>query len=220
MKQVKKELKLAEVRHLFHSGMRIMVGGFAERGCPRPLVDELIASDADDLVIISNDLGLPDAGLGILLKQGRIRTCIGSFYNWNPNVAIYRNEGKVHVDLNPQGTFAERIRAGGAGIPAFYTATSVGTPLEEGKEVREFDGKKYVMETGLTADIALIQAYKADTLGNLVYYKTAENFNSMMATAAKVTVALVDEIVEPGELAPNMIRTPHLHIDYIVRREK
>lgn len=199
-------------------GSRVMVGGFGLRGCPFELIDELVESGIGDLTIISNDLGSPNEGLGKLLTNGQIKGLVGNFYNWNPDVAEARNAGKIEVELIPQGVFAESIRAAGAGIPAYFTPTGVGTELAEGKEVREFDGREYVLEKAIYADVALIKAHTADELGNLVYYKSGRNFNPAMATAAKYTIALVDEIVPAGSIDPEMVMTPHLYVNALVKK--
>lgn len=205
------------IRHIC-DGDRIMIGGFGLRGCPDELVDELVRSNKKELTIVSNDLGSPDQGLGRLLTNGQIKGLIGSYYNWNPEAIEAYNKGEISVTLVPQGTLAESMRAAGMGIPAYYTPTSAGTDLEKGKEVREFNGRKYVLEEAIHTDVALIRAKKADTLGNLVYSKTARNFNPVMAMAATYTIAEVDEIVEPGELDPEEIVTPHIYVNAIVKR--
>lgn len=195
----------------------ILVGGFGLVGSPLTLIEGLTEMDVKDLTIVSNNLGESGKGLGKLLNQKKIRKGIGSYFTSNRDVGEAYKRGEIELELNPQGTLAERLRAGGAGIPAFYTSTSHGTELARGKEEREFNGRKYVMETGLRGNVALIRAYKADTLGNLVYYKTARNFNPMMAAAADYVVAEVDEIVEVGELDPECIITPHLYVDAVVK---
>ncbi len=205
------------IRHIC-DGDRIMIGGFGLRGCPDELVDELVRSNKKELTIVSNDLGSPNQGLGRLLTNGQIKGLIGSYYNWNPEAIEAYNKGEISVTLVPQGTLAESMRAAGMGIPAYYTPTSAGTDLEKGKEVREFNGRKYVLEEAIHTDVALIRAKKADTLGNLVYSKTARNFNPVMAMAATYTIAEVDEIVEPGELDPEEIVTPHIYVNAIVKR--
>ena len=196
-----------------------MAGGFGLRGTPFALVEELARSGRKDLTIISNDLGGPNEGLGILLSNGQVKALIGSYYNWNTEVVDAYNQGNIQVTLLPQGSFAESIRAAGMGIPAYYTLASAGTELGEGKETRQFDGKTYVLEYAIHADVALVEAYRADKLGNLVYSKTARNFNPCMAAAAKYTIALVKEIVEPGQLDPEEIITPHLFVDAIIKEE-
>lgn len=203
---------------MIHDGDRIMIGGFGLRGCPDGLVDELVASGKKELTIISNDLGSPNEGLGRLLTNNQIKGLIGSYYNWNPDAVEAYNRGEITVTLLSQGTLAESMRAAGVGIPAYYTPASAGTDLEVGKEVREFDGKQYVLEKAIHADVALIRARKADTLGNLIYSKTARNFNPLMAMAARFTIAEVDEVVEAGELDPEDIQTPHIFVNAIVKR--
>ena len=199
-------------------GDRVMVGGFGLRGTPDALVDALVATNKKDLTIISNDLGSPNVGLGKLLTNKMIKGLIGNYYNWNPDAVEAYNRGEIEVKLIPQGSFAESIRAAGVGIPAYYTLASAGTPLGEGKETRVYNGKTYVLEEAIHADVALIQAYKADRLGNLVYCKVARNFNPAMAMAADYTIALVDEIVEVGELDPEAIVTPHIFVNAIVKK--
>lgn len=197
-------------------GATIMVGGFGLVGAPLHLIAELERSGVGNLTIISNNLGEPGQGLGRLLRLGRVRKAIGSFFTSNPDVVEAHARGELEVQLIPQGTLAEAIRAGGAGIGGFYTRTGAGTLLAEGKETRVFDGVEYVLERPLRADAALIKAHRADELGNLVYYKTARNFNPAMATAADWVVAQVDEVVPIGALDPEAIATPHLFVDAVV----
>jgi len=217
MARVSKILDIDQAMAKIKDGDRIMVGGFGLRGCPFALIEALVRTNKKDLTIISNDLGSPGVGLGKLLSNNQVKALIGSFYNWNPDVAAARNAGKIKVTLLPQGTFAESIRAAGWGIPAYYTLASAGTELGEGKEVREFNGRKYVLEYAIEADVALIKAHKADELGNLVYCKTARNFNPIMAAAAKYTIVQVDEIVPAGALDPEAIVTPHIYVNAIVK---
>lgn len=219
MKRKDKFLSIKEAVSLIKPGSRIMVGGFGLRGYPESLVDALAESKIGDLTIISNDLGSPGVGLGKLLSNNQIKALIGNYYNWNPDVSQAFNEGRIDVTLVPQGTFAEGMRAAGVGIPAFYTPTAVGTELGKGKETKVFQGRTYVLEHAIHADVALIKAYKADTMGNLVYYKTARNFNPVMAMAATFTIAQVDEVVPAGELDPERIVTPHIYVDVITRKE-
>ncbi|KYO68619.1 CoA transferase subunit A [Thermovenabulum gondwanense] len=200
-------------------GSRVMIGGFGTAGYPNSLIDALCESKIDNLTIISNDLGSPGIGLGRLLRNNQVKALIGTYYNWNPEVAEAKNQGKIEVTLVPQGTFAEAIRAAGVGIPAFYTPTSVGTDLSEGKEIRLINGKQYVLEYAIKADVALIKAYIADELGNLIYYKTARNFNPIMAMAADLVIVEVDEVVPAGSLNPEHIITPHIFVDIITKRE-
>ncbi len=217
MNKVKQSAKEALAR--VKTGEVILVGGFGLVGSPLTLIEELTKADIEELTIVSNNIGESGKGLGKLLLQGKIKKAIGSYFTSNRDVGAAYAEGKLELELVPQGTLAERLRAGGAGIPAFYTATSCGTDLGRGKEVRQIDGKEYVLERQLRGNVALIRAYKADTLGNLIYYKTARNFNPVMAQAADYVVAEVDEIVEPGELKPDEIVTPHLYVDAIVKAE-
>lgn len=200
------------------SGDRIMVGSFGNCGYPEMLVDGVAAAGLRDLTIISNDLGSPGIGLGKFLRNGQVKALIGNYYNWNPEVAEAYNAGRIQVTLVPQGTFAEAIRAAGVGIPAFFTPTGVGTELCQGKETRRFGERTYVLEEAIGADVALVRAHKADELGNLVYYKTARNFNPLMAIAARLTIAEVDEILQAGALDPEAIVTPHLFVNKIVKR--
>lgn len=204
------------IQKVVRTGDSIMVGGFGLIGSPLTLIDELTRHSATDLTIISNNVGEAGRGLGLLLQQGKIKKAIGSYFTSNREVAQWYNQGKLEIQLLPQGTFSEAIRAGGAGIGGFYTKTAVGTELAKGKETKVIDGETYLFEKGLKADVALIRAKKADTKGNLVYYKTARNFNPIMATAANYVIAEVDQIVEEGELSPEEIVTPHLYIDALV----
>ena len=201
-------------------GDRVMVGGFGLRGVPYALIDALVAHGAKELTLISNDLGSPGIGLGKLLRNKQLRYMIGSYYSWNTEVVDAHKAGEIEVTLVPQGTLAESIRAAGHGIPAYYTPTSAGTDLALGKETRVFNGITHVLEHAIPADVALVKAHKADTLGNLVYCKTGRNFNPARAMAAKYTVALVDEIVEPGDLDPEAVVTPHIFVDAVVKELK
>ena len=201
---------------LLHEGMTIMSGGFGLCGVPSVLIEAIKASGVKDLTVISNNCGVDDAGLGLLLQTRQIRKMISSYVGENATFARQYLAGELEIEFNPQGTLAERIRAGGAGIPAFYTRTGVGTQIAEGKEVREFDGKKYVLERGLVADLAIVHAWKADTEGNLVFRKTARNFNPVMATAARVTVAEIEILVEPGEIEADQIHTPGVFVKRLV----
>lgn len=202
------------------NGDTLMVGGFGLIGAPLSLIDELTTLDLKELTVISNNVGEAGKGLGILLDQGKLKKAVGSYFTSNREVAKWYNAGKLELQLLPQGTLGEAIRAGGAGIGGFYTKTSVGTDLAKGKETKEIDGEEYVLEKALKADVSIVRAYKADKLGNLVYYKTARNFNPMMATAGKYVVAEVDEIVEVGELNPEEIATQHIYVDKIVLAEQ
>ena len=203
-----------------NSGMTIMVGGFGLVGAPLTLIEGLTRKDVDGLTIISNNLGEAGEGLGVLLRQRKIQKAIGSYFTSNREVGEAYQRGEIDLQLLPQGTLAEAMRAGGAGIGGFYTKTGVGTELALGKEVREINGEPYLFEHALRADVALIRAYKADTLGNLIYYKTARNFNPVMATAANLVIAEVDEIVGAGELSPEEIVTPHLFVDRLLVANK
>lgn len=199
------------------SNMTIMVGGFGLCGIPEGIIAQLVKMKVNNLTAISNNAGVDDFGLGLLLQNRQISTMISSYVGENAIFEQQMLSGELNVILTPQGTLAEKIRAGGAGIPAFFTATGYGTPIAEGKETREIDGKNYVLEQALTADFALIRAWKADTMGNLIYRKTAANFNPMMATAGKITVAEVEEIVEPGELDPDHIHTPGIYVNRVIK---
>ncbi|WP_020007702.1 CoA transferase subunit A [Salinicoccus albus] len=198
----------------------IMVGGFGLVGAPLTLVEGLTKKDVKGLTIISNNLGEKNRGLGILLNQGKIDKGIGSYFTSNRDVGDAYQKGEIDLQLLPQGTLSESIRAGGAGLGGYYTKTGVGTELVEGKEEREIKGERYIFEPALTADVAIVRAWKADELGNLVYYKTARNFNPIMATAANIVIAEVDEIVEAGELSSEEIVTPHLFVDSVVKAQK
>jgi 3-oxoacid CoA-transferase subunit A len=201
---------------LLFDGMTIMAGGFGLCGIPENLITAIRASGVKDLTVVSNNCGVDDFGLGILLAGGQIKKMISSYVGENKLFEQLYLSGELELEFNPQGTLAERIRAGGAGIPAFFTKTGVGTLVAEGKEVREFDGELYVMERGLTADLSIVKAWKGDREGNLVYRKTARNFNPMMATAGKVTVAEVETLVEVGDLDKDNIHTPGIYVDRIV----
>ena len=212
-----KVMTAQEALSIVKAGDKVMVGGFGLRGCPFKLIDALCALNVDELTIISNDLGSPNEGLGRLLTNKQIKALVGNFYNWNPDVAMARNSGEIEVELVPQGTFAEAIRAAGAGIPAFYTATGVGTDLGVDKETRTFDDREYLLAKAISADVALIKAHIADEMGNLLYYKSSRNFNPAMAMAARYTIVEVDEIVPVGQLDPENIMTQHIYVDAIVK---
>ena len=196
-------------------GATIMLGGFGLCGIPENLIDALARKGVKNLTTISNNVGIDDAGLGKCLAAGQIVKHLGSYVGENRLLEEMVLTGKIDLTLIPQGTFAERLRAGGAGIPAFFTPTGVGTIVAEGKETREFDGRTYVMERALQADFALVKAWKGDKWGNLIYRKTARNFNPMMAAAAKVTIAEVEELVEVGELPPDNVMTPSVYVQRI-----
>lgn len=197
--------------------MTILVGGFGLCGIPENLIHALRDSGAKNLTCISNNAGVDDFGLGLLLQTRQIKKMVSSYVGENALFAELFLKGELELEFNPQGTLAERIRAGGAGIPAFFTPTGVGTQVAEGKEVRQFDGRDYVLETALKGDFALVKAWKADPFGNLVFRKTARNFNPMMATAGKITIAEVEEIVELGEIDPDQVHTPGAFVQRVVK---
>ncbi len=203
------------LKGLLFDGMTIMSGGFGLCGIAEHCILALRESGVKDLTIISNNCGVDDFGLGILLKTRQIKKMVSSYVGENKIFEQQFLSGELALEFNPQGTLAERIRAGGAGIPAFYTRTGYGTVVAEGKETRQFNGENYVMETALTADLAIVKAWKADHSGNLVYRKTARNFNPIMATAGKVTVAEVEELVGNGELDPDNIHTPGIFVQRV-----
>src|ERR1700675_4148650 len=201
-------------------GSVIMIGGFGLCGIPENLVRALVRKVSKNLTTISNNVGVDGLGNGLLLAAGQIVHHIGTYVGENKLLEELVLTGKIRLDLVPQGTFSERIRAGGAGIPAFFTPTGVGTVVADGKETREFDGRAYIMERALKADFAFVKAWKGDTWGNLTYRKTARNFNPMMATAAKITIAEVEHLVEPGELDPDMVHTPSVFVKRIFQGER
>ena len=205
---------------LLRDGMTIMSGGFGVCGIPSALIEAVRESGVKDLTVISNNAGIDTAGLGLLLQTRQIKKMISSYVGENATFARQFLAGELEIEFNPQGTLAERIRAGGAGIPAFYTATGVGTDIAKGKDEKVFDGRRYIMERGLFADLALVHAWKADPEGNLIYRKTARNFNPMMATAATVTVAEVEHLVEQGAFVPDHIITPGMFVKRIVKLDK
>ena len=198
------------------SGATLMAGGFGLCGIPENLIAALRDAGPTDLTFVSNNAGVDDFGLGLLLQTRQVKKMISSYVGENKTFESQYLNGELEVDLVPQGTLAERIRAGGAGIPAFYTPTGFGTLIAEGKDVRYFDGRPYIMERGLTADFALVKAWRGDRHGNLVFRKTARNFNAVMATAAKITIAEVEELVEPGELDPDQVHTPGIFVQRVV----
>lgn len=206
----------AALAGLLQDGMTIMSGGFGLCGVPEALIAAIRDSGVTGLTIVSNNAGIDGAGLGVLLETRQIRKMISSYVGENKLFADLYLKGELELEFNPQGTLAERIRAGGAGIPAFFTKTGVGTLIAEGKEIRDFDGESYVMERGLVADLAIVHAWKADREGNLVYRKTARNFNPVMATAGRVTVAEVEHLVDPGEIEPDHIHTPGIFVQRIL----
>lgn len=200
-------------------GSVIMLGGFGLCGIPENLIRALVCKGSKNLTTISNNAGVDGFGVGLLLAAGQLSRHIGTYVGENKMLESMVLSGKIQLDLVPQGTFSERIRAGGAGIPAFFTPTGVGTIVAEGKETRQFDGRTYVMELALKADFAFVKAWKGDRMGNLVYRKTARNFNPIMATAAKVTIAEVEHLVEPGELDGDMVHTPSVYVNRILQGE-
>ena len=201
---------------VLRDGMTIMAGGFGLCGIPETLIEAVRKSGARELTFVSNNAGVDGIGLGLLLETRQIRKMISSYVGENKIFAAQYLAGELELEFNPQGTLAERIRAGGAGIPAFFTRAGVGTIVAEGKEIRDFNGEAFVMETALVADVALVHAWKGDSEGNLVYRKTARNFNPMMATAAEMTIAEVEHLVEPGEIDPDLIATPGVYAKRIV----
>jgi len=198
-------------------GMVLAVGGFGLSGIPADLIDAVRASGVKDLTVVSNNMGIDGKGLGVLLEAGQVRKVIASYVGENKLFAEQFLAGALEVEFSPQGTLAERLRAGGAGIPAFYTKTGVGTLIAEGKPLAEFDGVTYVQERGIVADVALVKAYLADTRGNLVYRYTARNFNPVVATAGLVTIAEAEHIVEPGEIEPDHVVTPGVYVQRLVQ---
>ena len=216
MKKVYTDARAA-LEGLVFDGMTIMSGGFGLCGIPENLIDALRDTGVKNVTIISNNCGVDGWALGKLLETRQIKKMISSYVGENKLFAQQFLSGELELEFNPQGTLAERIRAGGAGIPAFFTKTGVGTIVADGKELREFNGSTYVMETALHADLSIVKAWKGDTEGNLVYRKTARNFNPMMATAGKVTIAEVEELVEPGQLDPDNIHTPGIYVKRIIK---
>jgi 3-oxoacid CoA-transferase subunit A len=206
----------AALEGILFDGMTIMSGGFGLCGIPEVMADALRDAGVKNLTVISNNAGVDGVGLGRLLETRQIKKMISSYVGENKIFAQQYLAGELELEFNPQGTLAERIRAGGAGIPAFFTKTGVGTIIADGKDERVFNGEKYIMETALTADLSIVHAWKGDTAGNLIYRKTARNFNPMMATAGKITVAEVEHLVEPGELDPDLIATPGVYVHRIV----
>jgi 3-oxoacid CoA-transferase subunit A len=201
---------------LLKDGMMIMAGGFGLCGIPETLILAIRDSGVKNLTVVSNNCGVDGKGLGVLLDTRQIKKMIASYVGENKTFAQQYLAGEIEIEFNPQGTLAERIRAGGAGVPAFFTKTGVGTLIAKDKDEREFDGERYVMERGLVADVSIVHAFIADTEGNLVYRKTARNFNPVMATAGKVTIAEVEHLVQPGEIDPDHIITPGIYVQRIV----
>lgn len=215
-----KQIQADQAVRLIKDGDVLMVGGFGLTGSPLALIDALCRTPVKNLTIISNNMGEPGKGLGKLVLAKKVRKAIGSFFTSNPDVIRSYQSGEVELELLPQGTLAEAIRAGGAGLGGIYVKAGVGTELAKGKETRVINGQTYLFQPSLTADVALIKAYRADRLGNLVYRKSARNFNPLMAMAAKLVIAEVEEVVEVGGLSPEEIVTPHLFVDYFVVHEK
>lgn len=207
----------AALAGILRDGMTIMAGGFGLCGIPAALIEAIRASGVKGLTVVSNNAGIDGAGLGLLLETRQISKMISSYVGENKLFAEQYLAGELEIEFNPQGTLAERIRAGGAGIPAFYTATGAGTVIAEGKETKVFDGRTYVMERGLRADLSIIHAWKADPEGNLMFRKTARNFNPVMATAGEMVVAEVEELVEQGSLDPDAVHTPGIYVNRIVK---
>jgi len=210
------EAALARVK----DGDTILMGGFGVCGIPENLVRGLVKTGVKNLTIVSNNAGVEGAGIGLLIENGQVRKMVSSYIGENKVLEQKLINKEIEVELNPQGTLAERVRAGGAGIPAFFTPTGVGTPIAEGKEVREFDGRRYLMERCIRGNVAFVKAYKGDYHGNLVYRMTARNFNPVMATAADFVVAEVEEIVEPGQLNAEHIVTPSVFVDMVIKGER
>ncbi len=215
MKKVHPDARAA-LAGLLKDGMLIMAGGFGLCGIPESLIQAIRESGVKGLTVVSNNAGIDGVGLGLLLDTRQIRKMISSYVGENKTFAAQYLAGELEIEFNPQGTLAERIRAGGAGIPAFFTKTGAGTMIADGKEVREFDGDMYVLEQGLVADLSIVHAWKGDTEGNLVYRKTARNFNPMMATAAKITIAEVEHLLPAGQIDPDQIHTPGIFVKRIV----
>ncbi|HLI22969.1 MAG TPA: CoA transferase subunit A [Stellaceae bacterium] len=206
----------AALEGLLRDGMLVLSGGFGLCGVPDALIEAIKKAGTKNLTVVSNNAGTDGAALGLLLETRQIKKMISSYVGENKLFAEQYLKGELELEFNPQGTLAERIRAGGAGIPAFYTKTGYGTVIAEGKETKDFDGEHYVMERGIVGDLAIVHAWKGDTEGNLVYRKTARNFNPVMATAGKVTVAEVEHLVQPGEIDPDHIVTPGIYVHRIV----
>ncbi|WP_017549803.1 CoA transferase subunit A [Salinicoccus carnicancri] len=206
---------LSEGLKSLEDGMTLLVGGFGLSGIPEHSIEEVRKKGTKDLTVVSNNCGVDDFGLGVLLKDKQVKKMVSSYVGENKTFMQQFIDGELEVDLTPQGTLAEKMRAGGAGIPAFYTKTGVGTRVAEGKETKEFGGEEYLMEEAITGDYALVKAQKADTYGNLIFNKTARNFNPQCATAAKTTIVEVEELVEVGELDPDAIHLSGIYVDYV-----
>ena len=207
----------AEALDGLQDGMTIIAGGFGLCGIPEGCINQIKTMGVRELTIISNNCGVDDFGLGLLLEDKQVKKMISSYVGENALFEEQLLNGELEVELTPQGTLAEKMRAGGAGIPAFYTATGYGTPVGEGKEVREFNGRKFILEEAVTGDFALVKGWKADRYGNVIYRHTAQNFNPMAATAGRITVVEVEELVEPGELEPSQIHTPGIYVDRLIQ---
>jgi len=207
----------AEALEGLEDGMTVLAGGFGLCGIPENLIAEIRRRGVKDLTVVSNNCGVDGFGLGVLLEDRQIRKMVASYVGENALFEKQLLNGELEVELTPQGTLAEKMRAGGAGIPAFYTATGYGTPVAEGKEVREIDGRHYILEHAIRGDFAIVKGWKADHFGNVMYRHTAQNFNPLAATAGKITVVEVEEIVEPGELEPSQIHTPGIYVDRIIQ---
>lgn len=206
----------AEAMAGLEDGMTVIAGGFGLCGIPENLIAEIKRKGTRDLTVVSNNCGVDGFGLGILLEDRQIKKMVSSYVGENALFEQQLLAGELEVELTPQGTLAEKMRAGGAGIPAFYTATGYGTPVGEGKEVREFNGRPYILEESIRGDFAIVKAWKGDRYGNLVYRHTAQNFNPMAATAGKITVVEIEQLVEPGELEPSQIHTPGIYVDRVI----
>lgn len=206
----------AEAMAGLEDGMTVIAGGFGLCGIPENLIAEIKRKGTRNLTIVSNNCGVDGFGLGILLEDRQIKKMVSSYVGENALFEQQLLAGELEVELTPQGTLAEKMRAGGAGIPAFYTATGYGTPVGEGKEVREFNGRPYILEESIRGDFAIVKAWKGDRYGNLVYRHTAQNFNPMAATAGKITVVEIEQLVEPGELEPSQIHTPGIYVDRVI----
>jgi 3-oxoacid CoA-transferase subunit A len=213
----KRVYSYADAMEGIDSGMTVIAGGFGLCGIPENLIAEIKRRGVKDLTVYSNNCGVDGFGLGLLLEDKQIRRFYASYVGENALFERQMLDEEIEVILTPQGTLAEKMRAGGAGIPAFYTATGYGTPIGEGKEVREFNGRHYILEESVVGDFAIIKGWKADRYGNVVYRDTAQNFNPMAATAGRITVVEVEEIVEPGELKPDQIHTPGIYVDRIIQ---
>ncbi len=207
----------AEALAGLEDGMTVLAGGFGLCGIPEGCIAEIKAMGTKSLTVVSNNCGVDGFGLGILLEDRQIKKMVSSYVGENELFEKQLLSGELEVELTPQGTLAEKLRAGGAGIPAFYTATGYGTPIGEGKEVREFDGRPYILEQAITGDFAIVKGWKADTYGNVIYRNTAQNFNPLAATAGRITVVEVEEIVAPGALDPNHIHTPGIFVDRLIQ---